>query len=163
MNTLEFFNQNLGRHLVVQSGVAATDAQTALSSGHSMAKGGAPQRIASGWAIVRAGEATLQFKLAAQGLKYSNATRYEAWLAAIEAFKGEPMMLLEFDKKPIPIINLRRSFDLRHICICSPGGVETFDWTKEPTTKAHRTLLKLKLEREKSHAKDPLNSLKSTA
>ena len=163
MNTLEFFNQNFGRHLVSQSGVAAADAQMALSSGHSMAKGGASQRIASGWAIVREGASTLQFKLAAQGLMYSDATRYVAWLAAIESFMGEPMMLLEFDKKPIPIGNLRRTFDLRHVCICSPSGIEAFDWTKAPTTKAHRTLVKLKLEREKLQLKDALSSLKSIA
>ena len=161
MNTLQFFNENFGRHLVAQTGVAAADAQVALSTGHKMAKGGAPQRIASGWAIVREGETTLQFKLASAGLKYSDATRYEAWLNSIEGFSGQPMMLLEFDKKPIPIINLRRTFDVRHICICSPGGVEVFDWTKEATTKVHRTLVKLRAEREKLLAKQAISSFQS--
>lgn len=163
MNTLEFFNQNFGRHLVKQSGSAAADAQAALSSGHRMAKGGAPQRIASGWAIVHGSGATLQFKLAAQELQYSDATRYEAWVAAIEAFNGDPIMLLEFDKKPIPIINLRRTFDVRHICICSPGGIEIFDWTKEPTTKAHKALVKKRIEIENLNADKASKPIKSTA
>ena len=128
-----------------------------------MAKGGAPQRIASGWAVVRQSGATLQFKLAAKGLQYADVTRYAAWLDAINTFNGAPMMLLEFDKKPIPAVNLRRTFDLRHICICSPGGVEVFDWTKEPTTKAHRALVKESFKVEKSGLESALNPTKSTA
>jgi hypothetical protein len=38
-------------------------------------------------------------------------------------------MFLLFDKAPIPIANLFMTLDLRAVRICSPGGVETFDYT----------------------------------
>ena len=150
MNTLQFFNEYFGRHLVPQTGNQQVDAVRALSSGHTMAKGGAAQRIASGWAVITGSGSTLQFKLAATGLGYSEKTRYEAWLDALACFDGQPVMLLEFDKKPIPVANLFRTHDLRAVQICSPGSVEMFDFTKEPTLesgKAHKVLWKLKLQR----------------
>ena len=156
MTTLEFFNQYFGRHLVAQTGHAVADATRALSSGHAMAKGGNPQRIASGWAVISEGGSTLQFKLAATGLNYGDQTRYEAWLDALEAFNGKPVMLIEFDKKPVPVANLFRTHDLRAVHVCSPGGYELFDFTKEPTFesgKAHKVLWKLKLERLEKHLK----------
>ena len=152
MNTLQFFNDYFGRHLVPQTGNQQVDATRALSSGHSMAKGGAAQRIASGWAVIKDSGSTLQFKLATTALSYSDKTRYEAWLDALESFDGKPMMLLEFDKKPVPVANLFRTYDLRAVQVCSPGGVELFDFTKEPTLisgKVHKVLWKLKLERAK--------------
>lgn len=156
MTTLEFFNQYFGRHLVAQTGNAVADATRALSSGHKMAKGGAPQRIASGWAVISEAVSTLQFKLAATGLSYGDQTRYEAWLDALEAFNGKPVMLVEFDKKPVPVAHLFRTHDLRAVQVCSPGGAELFDFTQEPTLesgKAHKVLWKLKLERLKNAAK----------
>ncbi len=159
MNTIEFFNHYFGRHLVDQTGDAVADATRALSSGHKMAKGGLPQRIASGWAVISEEASTLQFKLAATGLRYGDQTRYEAWLDALEGFSGKPVMLIEFDKKPVPVANLFRTHDLRAVQVCSPGGVERFDFTKEPTPesgKAHKVLWKLKLERMKGLADQPL-------
>lgn len=150
MNTLQFFNEHFGRHLVPQTGNQQVDAARALSSGHRMAKGGPAQRVASGWAVIKDSGSTLQFKLAATGLGYSDKTRFEAWLDALECFDGRPIMLLEFDKKPIPVANLFRTHDLRAVQICSPGGVELFDFTKEPAPEAgkvHRVLWKLKLQR----------------
>jgi len=145
---LEFFNRNFGRHLVDQTGDSVADARRALSGGHNMAKGGTPQRIASGWAVIAEGLATLQFKLAASGIQYSDATRYEAFLAALEGFSG-PLMFLEFDKRPIPVSNLFRTHDIRCVKICSPRGVETFDWTKPPektSGKTHKVLWRMKHE-----------------
>jgi hypothetical protein len=159
MTTLEFFNQYFGRHLVDQTGNAVVDAMRALSSGHKMAKGGPAQRIASGWAVISEGASTLQFKLAATGLQYGDQTRYEAWLDALEAFDGKPIMLIEFDKKPVPVANLFRTHDLRAVQVCSPGGVERFDFSKEPALEsgqAHRNIWKLKLQRLK-------NALETTA
>ena len=153
MTTLEFFNQYFGRHLVEQTGNAVADATRALSTGHKMAKGGGAQRIASGWAVISEAVSTLQFKLAATGLRYGDQTRYEAWLDALEAFDGKPLMLVEFDKKPVPIAHLFRTHDLRAVQLCSPGGVEVFDFTQEPTMesgKVHKVLWKLKLERLKN-------------
>ena len=155
MDTLEFFNQNFGQHLVAQTGNPVVDATRALSSGHTMAKEGKPQRIASGWAVIKDSGSTLQFKLAATGLSYSDKTRYEGWLEALETFDGKPVMLIEFDKKPVPVANLFRTHDLRAVQVCSPGGVELFDFTKEPTPesgKVHKVLWKLKLEKEKNAA-----------
>lgn len=154
MNTLQFFNGYFGRHLVPQTGNQQMDATRALSSGHKMAKGGAPQRIASGWAVITDSGSTLQFKLAATGLSYSEKTRYEAWLDALSSFDTKPVMLLEFDKKPVPVANLFRTYDLRAVQVCSPGGVELFDFTNEPTPmsgKVHKVLWKLKLQREKPY------------
>ena len=159
MTTLEFFNSYFGRHLVAQTGNVVADATRALSTGHKMAKGGAPQRIASGWAVISEEVSTIQFKLAATGLRYGDQTRYEAWLDALESFSGRPVMLVEFDKKPVPVANLFRTHDLRAVQICSPGGVELFDYTKEPTLlsgKAHKVLWKLKLERQKTFSNQAL-------
>ena len=144
---LDFFNGNFGRFLVAQSGNPVADAATALSSGHTMCKGGRPQRIASGWAIVRPGRSTMQFELAAAGIDYSKLTRYEAFLAELEAWDGTPRMFLEFAKRPVPVANLFRTFDLRQVRICSPTGVETFDFTQPPEKdgcKTHKVLWKLK-------------------
>ena len=144
---LDFFNRNFGRFLVEQSGDPVADAATALSSGHMMRKGGRPQRIASGWAIVRPGRSTMQFELAADGIDYSKLTRYEAFLAELEAWDGTPRMFLEFAKRPVPVANLFRTFDLRQVRVCSPTGVETFDFTQPPEKdgcKTHKVLWKLK-------------------
>ena len=153
-SSLDFFNRLMGRHLVDQTGDALIDAQRALSGGHRMAKGGAPQRIASGWAVLTEKAAALQFKLAAAGITYSEATRYEAWLDCLERFDGSPVMLLEFDKKPIPAGNLARTFDLRHVVICGPKGMEVFNWTTAPDpptgTRSHKVLWRLRAERQKT-------------
>jgi hypothetical protein len=153
-SALDFYNRLMGCNLVEPSGDPVDDAQRALSGGHLMAKGGPPQRIASGWAVVTERGATLQFKLAAQGIRYSDATRYEAWLECLENFDGSPVMLLEFDKKPIRATNLARTFDLRHVVICGAKGMEVFDWTVAPDpatgTRTHKVLWRLRADREKA-------------
>lgn len=145
---LSFFNDNFGRYLVEQTGDSAADARRALSSGHKMKKVGAPQRIASGWAVIRPGKSTMQFELAADGIQYSKQTRYEAFLAELENWDPlSPRMFIEFTKRPVPVGNLFRTFDLRQVRICSSGGVETFDFTKPPEKdgcKTHKVLWKLK-------------------
>lgn len=144
---LNFFNGNFGRHLVEQTGDLVVDAQCALSSGHKMKKGGARQRIASGWAVIRPGKSTMQFELAVDGIEYSKQTRYEAFLAELEKLDhSSPRMFIEFSKKPVPVGNLFRTFDLRQIRICSAGGVETFDFTQPPEKdgcKTHKILWKM--------------------
>jgi hypothetical protein len=143
MNTIEMFNSYFGRHLVEQTGNAVADAQRALSSGHQMAKGGTAQRIASGWAVIGTFGATMQFKLAAKGVTYSDLTRYEAFASTLDSLKGEPVILIEFDKKPVPVENIFATYDLRAVRICSCKGVETFDYTVEPEkdgSKTHKVL-----------------------
>lgn len=144
---LEFFNQNFGRFLTAQTGNAAADAQHALSKGHVMKKVGAPQRIASGWAIIRAGQSTMQFELAAKGIAYSRLTRYQAFQAELDRWDGAPRIFIEFDKKPVPIKNLFVTYDLRAVRICSPKRVETFDYTQPPEKdggKTHKVIWKQK-------------------
>jgi hypothetical protein len=144
---LQFFNDNFGRHLVEQTGDLAADARRALSSGHVMKKAGVPQRIASGWAVVRPGTSTMQFELAANGIEYSKQTRYEAFLRELDSWDSSPRMFIEFAKRPVPVGNLFRTFDLRQVRICSATGVETFDFTKPPGndgSKTHKILWKLK-------------------
>lgn len=149
---INFFNENFGRFLVEQTGNPVADARRALSSGHRMKigvkmedgkpaikdgqpimKSILPQRIASGWAIIKKERPpVMQFDLAAPGIEYSKKTRYEAWLEALESWDGMEMMFLEFEKKPVPVENLFRTFDLRHVCVCSPSGVKAFDYTSTP-------------------------------
>ena len=145
MTAIELLNQTFGRYLVPQTGDAVADAQAALSGGHAMAKGGTRQRIASGWAIIRPEVATMQFKLAAPEIKYEEKTRYEAFAELLDNWNGKPAILMEFDKKPIPVGNLFITYDLRAVRVCSPKGVETFDFTVEPEKdgcKTHKVLFK---------------------
>ena len=139
MNVIELFNQGFGRHLVAQTDNPVADAQKALSSGHPMQKGGNPQRIASGWAIIQLNQSVMQFKLAIQGVRYSDQTRYEAFQELLTSWNGTPSILIEFDKKPVPVKNLFITYDVRCVRVCSPKGVETFDYTQEPTKESFRT------------------------
>ena len=135
MNVFEFFNTGLGRHLVAQDGEPHQAARRALSSTHRLAKAG-ENRITSGWAIVRPNGALLQQKLAATGIAYDDRTRFDAFLNELRNWDGSPRLFLVFDKKPIPISNLFLTADLRAVRICSPKGVETFDFNAEPGPEA---------------------------
>lgn len=165
MNTFEFFNKGLGHHLQT-SAMNITDdipahevAQRVLSASHVLATG-KPSRLSSGWAVITEGKALLQLKLAApakDGLGYSDMTRYEAFLEVLNSWSGEPVMLLEFDKKPLPATNLFITADLRCVRVCGPKGVETFDWTQPPqddASKTHRILSNLKAKKEKEALKN---------
>lgn len=151
MNTYEFFNENFGRHLVDQSGDPWEAAHRCLNAYHQRALG-TTGRLGSGWAIIKQGKGIVQLKLAADGLIYDDRTRYEAFLDELENWTGEPVILLVFDKKPLSISNLFITADLRAVRICTPAGVQTFDWTKEPTSDSpsyHRIMYK---QKEKMHA-----------
>lgn len=146
---LTFFNENFGRHLVPQTGDPLADAARALSASHAT-KTNSFSRLSSGWAIVRPGQSTVQFELAAPGFQYSKLTRFEAFLAELEAWDGTPRIFMEFDKRPLPILNVFRTFDLRQVRICTPKGVETFDFTQpatETSSRVHKRLWALKKER----------------
>ena len=149
MNTFEFFNENFGRHLVDQSGEHYQATSRALSSNHELAKG-TSGRLASGWAIIKPGKATIQLKLAATGLHYDDRTRFEAILDELEDWDNEPTLFMTFDKSPLSISNLFLTVDLRAVRICTPSGVQTFDYTTEPRDTAppfHRTLIKMRKKR----------------
>ena len=132
MNPFRFFNENLGRRLVEPSnGPPYMDAWRALSSRYPhREKGRKPQRLVSGWAIVRPGGASMQQKLAVEGIDYDDRTRFEAFAAELAAWDGEPRMFLTFDKSPVPIRHLFLTLDPRAVRICAPQGVETFDHTR---------------------------------
>ena len=108
---------------------------------------GKVSRLASGWAIIRPGRSSLQL-----GVKWSGRTiagntvsRFEAFIADLQAWKNEPRIFLMFDKRPVPIANLFVTYDPRAVRICSPKGVETFDFTKPPTDESgmvHKVLFK---------------------
>jgi hypothetical protein len=135
VNVYEFFNAGLGRHLVSQDGAPHDTARRALSGAHKLAKGG-ENRITSGWAIVRPDGALLQQKLAAKGIIYDDRTRLDAFLDELRNWDGTARLFLMFDKKPIPISNLFLTADLRAVRICSPKGVETFDFNAKPGLEA---------------------------
>jgi len=147
MNTFEFFNEYFGKHLVKQEGTATEAAWRALSSNHRLAKG-TDSRLASGWAIVRPGSASVQIKLAAAGLHFDERTRYEAFFEELQNWDGDtPRLFLEFNKSPLPIANLFMTVDPRAVRICSPAGVETFNWLQAPEADGspmHKALWKRK-------------------
>jgi hypothetical protein len=146
MNTFEFFNENFGRHLVEQTGEPYQATARALSSNHQLAKG-TSGRLASGWAIVKPSTATIQLKLAAEGLHYDDRTRYEAILEELDSWDGQPTLFMIFDKSPLSISNLFLTVDLRAVRVCTPSGVQTFDYTTAPSNAApefHRILFKMR-------------------
>ena len=144
---LEFFNDNFGRYLVEQTDDPVANARRALSSGHRMHKGGRPQRIASGWAIVRPGALHHAVRTGSRRHRLQQADPLRGLSCGTGSWDGTPRMFLEFAKRPVPVANLFRTFDLRQVRICSPTGVETFDFTKAPEKdgcKTHKVLWKLK-------------------
>ena len=166
MNTFEFFNRGLGRHLQTEAMEITDDtpsheaAHRVLSANHTSAKG-TSSRLGSGWAVITPGEAVLQLKLnapATDGLNYSDATRYEAFLKVLENWTGEPVMFLQFDKKPLPADNLFITADLRCVRVCGPKGVETFDWTQPPPEKGGSTCHRILSNRKAKKDKEELNN-----
>lgn len=146
MDTFDFFNHNFGRHLTEQTDNALADAQTALSMNHQLLTGKA-SRLASGWAIIRPGHSSLQLGVKCSGIKIvgNTVSRFQAFIADLQAWKNEPRIYLMFDKRPVPIANLFVTYDLRAVRVCSPKGVETFDFTKPPTDESgmvHKVLFK---------------------
>mgnify|MGYP005654653693 CR=1 FL=1 len=141
MNTYQFFYENFGRFLTTQTNQPHMDAWRALSSTHPLQKKnklGNEQngRLMSGWAIIRPTGAAMQQKLAVKGIQYDDRTRFAAFVDELATWDDTPRMFLLFDKSPIPIANLFMTLDLRAVRICSPAGVETFDYTLPPSSTA---------------------------
>ena len=135
MNTFEFFNANFGRHLVTQVGEPHEAAAKALSVHHPLASGKACRL--NGWAIIKPDYTMLQMKLAVPSIHYYDLTRYEAILHELENWSRTPTLFMVLDlKKPMPIANMFLTVDLRAVRICTPKGVETFDYTQEPTERS---------------------------
>lgn len=154
MNTYEFFNRNFGKHLVSQEGTPWEATQRALSANHRL-KSGSMSRLGSGWAVVREGRAMIQLGVDAEGLVFDSRTRFEAFLEVLETWNEEPVLLMAFDKKPLGIDQLFITADLRAVRICTPKGVQTFDWTREPGPEAceyHRILWNQRLKRDRTRA-----------
>ncbi|MXY38529.1 MAG: hypothetical protein F4027_07090 [Rhodospirillaceae bacterium] len=134
LNAYGFLNAGFGRFLTRQTNQPHADAWRALSGTHPMLnKQGkeSKSRLSSGWAIVRPDGATTQLRLAAEDVRAGDPrTRFEAFFDELESWDGGPRLFLTFDKPPLPLGNLFLTVDLRAVRICSPGGVETFDYTK---------------------------------
>ena len=157
MNTYQFFYQNFGRFLTAQTNQPHMDAWRALSSTHRLAKKGKngeeqAGRLVAGWVIIRPTGVVMQQKLAIEGIEYDERTRFEAFAGELAAWDGTPRMFLLFDKAPIPIANLFITLDLRAVRICSPAGVETFDYMKPAPPTAGVVQRNLEKQRAKDAA-----------
>ena len=149
MNAFDFLNDNFGKHLVRQDGNSKENAERALSSTHLKADGGS-SRLGAGWAIVKENHATLQLKLAADGIHYDDRTRYQAILDALDAWDGSPAIFMVFDKTPLQLSNLFLTLDIRAVRICTPSGVQTFDYTSEPDRHSPEFFIELFKQRKKN-------------
>lgn len=109
-------------------------------------------RLASGWAIIRPTGAVVQLKLTLEGIQHDERTRFEAFSGELAAWDGTPRMFLLFNKAPIPIANLFITLDLRAVRMCSPAGVETFDYTKPAPPTAGLMQRNLEKQRTKNAA-----------
>ena len=109
-------------------------------------------RLASGWAIIRPTGSSVQLNLTIDGIKYDPRTRFEAFADELAHWGDTPLMFLVFDKAPIPIANLFLTLDLRAVRICSPGGVETFDYTQPAHPKSGLMQRVLEKQRAKNAA-----------
>lgn len=155
MNTYDFFNQHFGRFLTEQTNQPHMDSWRALSSMHPMYnKDGKKSlsRLASGWAIIRPTGSLVQLNLLADGIRHDQRTRFEAFADELSNWDDTPRMFLIFDKAPIPISNLFITIDLRAVRICSPSGVETFDYTKPASPNAGVVQRVLEKQRSKNAA-----------
>tara|TARA_Y100000589_G_scaffold306881_1_gene322019 strand:+ start:545 stop:1009 length:465 start_codon:yes stop_codon:yes gene_type:complete len=136
MNTFEFFNKNFGKYLTEQTNRPHMDAWHALSKSHPMInkEGKKSSSRLGGWAIIRSGSVITQFNSIEDAIVHDTRTRFEAFEDELNKWDGSPRIFLSFDKAPIPIANLFMTVDLRAVRICTPGGVEAFDYTK-PTSE----------------------------
>jgi hypothetical protein len=157
VNTFQFFNEHFGKFLTEQTNQPHMDTWRALSSNHLLQKknsagGDVSNRLTSGWAIVRPSGTVMQQKLAAGGIQYDDRTRFEAFADELAAWDGNPRIFLMFDKAPIPIANIFMTLDLRAVRMCSPKGVETFDYTKPASPTAGMVQKILEKQRTKNAA-----------
>ena len=149
------FNQNFGRFLTSHTNQPHMDAWKTLSSTYDIIKkDGKPSksRLAWGWAIVRPTVSVAQLNLCVEGIGQDPRTRFEAFTDELSKWDETPRMFLVFAKAPIPIVNLFITVDLRAVRICSPGGVETFDYTKPAHPKAGKMQRILEKQRTKNAA-----------
>ena len=144
MNTFEFFNQHFGKHPVEQQGKPHEAVARALIASHMLASG-RRSRLSSGWAIVKPRMATMQLRLATSSINYDERTRTQAFLFELEHWIQTPTLFMVFDKKPLSVTDLFLTVDLRAVRICTPEGVQTFDYTQQPTELSpqyHRLLFR---------------------
>lgn len=150
MNTFDFIQMNLARHLLPElSEDPVRDTITVLTMNHQVLSKQnkiSPSRL-TGWAIVGPNASILQanVQVVAEGITTGDQrTRYEAWADALSNFEG-PLCLIQFTKAAFNISNLYLTHDTRVTRICSPEGVETFDFTQVPEKHsgvAHKNIYK---------------------
>lgn len=153
MNAFEFFNRHLGRRLCpgLPGDRPHMDAWRVLSMPHAM-RDKKPSRLVSGWAVVGPSGTVMRQRLAAPGVGCDERKRADAFGEELDAWDGEPRIFLVFDKSPVPVAHLFLTLDLRAVRICSPKGVETFDYTrpadpKDPALGAFRRELEKRRRR----------------
>jgi hypothetical protein len=155
MNTFEFIARNFSRY-VLPNGLTndpVRDSAVALTMNH-LLENGKTSRL-TGWMIVHENGTICQSKLAAAGITGGDPrTRFQAFSESLETWSGT-VCFLTFTKSPINLSNVYLTFDPRWVRVCSPDGVESFDWTAEPSDKAgmaFRNMHKARMKRQKDLA-----------
>ena len=153
MNSFTFFYENFGKHFdPIKTNKPHMDASRVLRGSYKMKKLDSngkpkPSRLAFGWAIIRPKKkSSIKLELDLKGILHDPIFEKEAFLKELKNWDETPRMFLLFGKAPIPISNLFLTIDLRAVRICTPKGVETFDFTKNPEdteSKFHKDLIKL--------------------
>jgi len=150
MNTFEFIARNFGK-VVLPNGLTndpVRDSANALTMNHRLTTGNTSRL--TGWLVVYNGGSICQAKLAAKGVESGDErTRFQAFAEELDNRQG-PLCLLTFTKATINLSNVYLTFDPRVTRVCSPEGVETFDWTTVPgedSGVAFRNMHKARLKR----------------
>ena len=150
MNTFDFFMENFGKYLVQDEGSSHKLSSQVLNSAHQGVGDKKALKIGAGWAVVQPGKALLQKELTAKGLFYfPDKTRYEVFGEILNNWSGTPTIFITFERTSFSVANLFITVDLRAVRICEPKGVQSFDYTREPTDSSpqfHRTLHKQRMK-----------------
>ena len=151
MNTYDFFMAYFGKFLLQEEGKSYRLAARVLNESYpGFNKDGViqkqEQRITAGWALIQPNGSKLQKKLTAKGITYCpDVTRFEAFGEVLDNWQDIHTMFITFGKASLSIENLFITVDLRAVRICAPTGVQTFDYTKDPTQQSptfHKVLFK---------------------
>ncbi len=152
MNSYSFFYDNFGKHFEpARSNKAHMDASAVLRGSHKMKKLDAKDepkrcRLAYGWAIIRPTVSSIKLELDVPNIQLDPRNERDAFLEELKSWDNTPRIFLVFKKAPIPISNLFLTLDLRMVRVCTPKGVDSFDFTKsfeETGSKFHESLVRL--------------------
>jgi len=162
-STFEIIDTGFARHVVNAdrlTGQPVRNSAIALTMNHPLLPRDGSNKTSSsrltGWAIIRSSGATVQARLSASGIDAGDPrTRFVAFEQEL-ANLTEPVVLLTFSKSTVNIGNVYATYDTRVVRVCSPDGVETFDFTTDPGPDAciaHRNMAKARARRLNAAAK----------